>query len=154
MCTSLSSVSLIRARQCPCGFPFLGCIADAAGRGDPCTAEEAIASYKAPSTPVYHSCSFASPPGKGKFGMSANSPLSSCQLLTFQFLASAPRPKNAFNSGSQFLFYLLFVNEVTLKCHPFVKGRKGGFSSIWFIRRGSRLPCFVFGLLSVEKYKT
>ena len=33
MCTPPSSAPLIWARQCPCGFPFLGCIADAAGRG-------------------------------------------------------------------------------------------------------------------------
>ena len=48
---------------------------------------------KPPPTPVYHPCSFVPPPGKGKFCMSANSPLCLCQYLTLQFLASAPRQK-------------------------------------------------------------
>ena len=86
MCTPSSSAPLVRARQCPCSFPFIGCIADAAGQGDPSNAEDAIASYKDPSTPVYPPCSFAPPPRKGKFGLSVNSPLSSFfsfYLLTF-----------------------------------------------------------------------
>ena len=80
-------------------------------QGDPCTAEDAIASYKATPTPVYHSCSFVPPPGKGKFHMSANSSLCLCQLLTLQLLASAPRHKNAFSVLS------VKFNEVILKCH-------------------------------------
>ena len=69
MCTPPSSAPLVRARQCLCCFPFLGCIADAASRGDPSTAEGAIASYKAPSIPVYHPCSTTlTPPAlQGKF---------------------------------------------------------------------------------------
>ena len=128
MCTPPSSAPLVRARQCPCSFPFIGCIADAAGQGDPCTAEEAIASYKAPSTPVYHSCSFASPPGKGKFGMSANSPLCRCQLLTFRFLASAPRHKKAFN--------FLFSISICIAFRDWSQS-KMWFNCNWAKRKGS-----------------